>query len=75
MKQLVMSSPDERAALQRDALEEARWYRKQHLDRLRAISISQAGLEVKGSRRALAHVGGGGFDEGWLDGNAMELML
>lgn len=59
-----MLSPDVRGTIQKDALEAARWYQKQSLDRMRAISLGAAGLEVRGPRRALGQ-GGSHYDEGW----------
>ncbi|MBE3045642.1 hypothetical protein IMZ48_24470 [Candidatus Bathyarchaeota archaeon] len=68
-----MQTPDPRAVLQKDALETARWYRKQGLDRLRMISLGGAGLQVSNSRRLA--LGQGGMDD-WTDGrDAMDLAL
>ena len=66
--------------LQKDALEAARWYRKQAMDRMRMISLAGAGLEVRGTRRdaRMAFAAGiGGVDDGsWSDGrDAMDLVM
>lgn len=79
LQQLVLLSPDPRAVLQKDALEAARWYRKQAMDKMRMISLAGAGLEVKTGRRdpRMALVTGiPGIDDGsWTEGrDAMDLM-
>lgn len=61
--------------LQKDALEAARWYRKQALDKMRMISLGGAGLQIMHPRRMALGQGVGGMDE-WSDGrDAMDLAL
>lgn len=70
-------SPDPRAVLQKDALEAARWYRKQAMDRIRMISLAGAGLEVRGGRRdpRMAAIEAAIDGGAWSDGrDAMDLM-
>ncbi|OTB17933.1 hypothetical protein K445DRAFT_315673 [Daldinia sp. EC12] len=68
-KLLVAVSTNSRAAMQKKALDSARNYEKEVLERIRRMNIAAADLEVKGSKKV---VGGGagnmpGVGDVWMD--------
>ncbi|KAI4865300.1 26S proteasome subunit RPN7-domain-containing protein [Hypoxylon rubiginosum] len=67
---LVAVSVNPRAAMQKKALDAAKNYEKEALERIRRMSLASAGLEVKGSHKASALGGSGslpGVGDIWYD--------
>ncbi len=65
-------SPNQRLALQAKALESTRAYEREAMERMRHMSLSLAGLDVKGAKRILPSNGGGGpegVSDVWYDDN------
>ncbi|KAH6661391.1 26S proteasome subunit RPN7-domain-containing protein [Truncatella angustata] len=63
---LVAVSTDRRVEMQAKALEAAKLYEKEALERIRRMSIAAADLEVKGSRKGVA-AAGAGMSDVWFD--------
>ncbi|KAI1772507.1 26S proteasome subunit RPN7-domain-containing protein [Hypoxylon cercidicola] len=68
---LVAVSTDPRAAMQKKALDAAKNYEKEALERIRRMSLVSAGLEVKGTHKPSALAGSSlpGVGDIWYDGN------